>query len=794
MGGKSDGRRSGGFQRRDRTPIKREIKQEIVDDDGKSFLRACSPATPSFSRSPKAFGSGSGAPTTQAQAHRPATANAPLVRATPTRISEASQKIPVALKSKSPITPSKKVTFAPRPIFEPSPGTMAPRKLDGVHSLNALLEAGSKEPAQTKGKFTKTAKPKADKKFDPRADDSDSESSSDASDSDDEPSPDFLASINGHVSPKKSADTPLKKAKRGKDDEVADSDVERTASSAKANATKKKPTRPESSSEDESSSAEAEEQSDSDSDSSDSDSESNKKPAQKVTAKAIEKAASSSSESESESESEDEETSKPAAKPTAKPAAKPAVNGTKATKAASTSSSDSSSEEESSDKESSSEEEESSSDKDGSSDSESDDEADEPAAVVSQRTGKELSVPGFVGKDFILRKAQGDEDGKDMADFFTKAKLDGKQLWYFTAPASVPINVIEKLEIPMDKVKKGQPIFKHNSEDYTVGQDEGSTSIQLLIPNKKGARYESAPHKVDNVLHFKRVTQLPGGDPRVNTRAIEPSAVRPQPPNLTARFRPIGVTDDTPMGNIGVDASSDESDVEMTAAPAVSTSKKSKPAAKSQDAMDIDEPTPKAKKSSKKEKKSKTASEPTQNSQSTIIEVPNSQPLTSKKEKKSNKKRRDSIESISSVGSNPKPEPKKAAATPKSSKRKHSSEDDQDSASAQLEQETLSAEKKAKKAKTETAILPPTIPKAGFSFSSLGNSPAPTSTPQSTKSKSSKKAKETPIQPPKRQSIVPIPTPGVKMASPAATETPKEKTKRKSKSDKKETPVPAPKY
>ncbi|KAJ0285612.1 hypothetical protein Brms1b_004202 [Colletotrichum noveboracense] len=792
MARRSDGHRSGGSQRSDRTPIKQEIKQEIVDDDGKSFLRAFSPASPSFSCSPKAFGSGSGAPTTQAQAHRPATANAPLARATPTRISEASQKIPVALKSKSPITPSKKVTFAPRPIFEPSPGTMAPRKLDGVHSLNALLEAGSKEPAQTKGKFTKTAKPKADKKFDPRADDSDSGSSSADSDSDDEPSPGFLASINGHVSPKKSADTPLKKAKRGKDDEVADSDVERTASSAKANATKKKPTRPESSSEDESSSAEAEEQSDSDSDSSDSDSESNKRPAQKVPekAKAVEKAASSSSsESESESESEAEETSKPAAKP----AAKPAVNGTKSTKAASTtSSSESSSEEESSDKESSSEKK-SSSDKDGSSDSDSDDEVEEPAAVVTQRTGKELSVPGFVGKDFILRKAQGDEDGKDMVDFFAKARADGKQLWYFTAPASVPINVIEKLEIPMDKVKKGQPIFKHNSEDYTVNQDDGSTSIQLIIPNKKGARYEPAPHKVDNVLHFKRVTQLPGGDPRVNTRAIEPSAVRPQPPNLTARFRPIGVTDDTPMGNIGVDASSDESDVEMTAAPAVSSSKKSKQAAKSQDAMDIDEPTPKAKKTSKKEKKSKTASEPAQNSQPTIIEVPNSQPLTSKKEKKSSKKRRDSIESISSVGSNPKPEPKKAAATPKSSKRKHSSEDDQDSASAQLEQETLSAEKKAKKAKTETAILPPTIPKAGFSFSSLG-SPAPTSTPQSTKSKSSKKTKETPIQPPKRQSIVPIPMPGVKMASPAAAETPKEKTKRKSKSDKKETPVPAPKY
>ncbi|KAF9873523.1 hypothetical protein CkaCkLH20_08982 [Colletotrichum karsti] len=667
---------------------------------------------------------------------------------------------------------------------------MSSRKLDGVHSLNALLEKGSQDLSHRPARSAK-AKTTNDK-IDVHADDSNEESSDSDSDSDAEPTENFIAKLNGHVSPKKAAGTPMKKTKRGKDDEVADSDVERKVAATK----KKAPVHPESSSEDEDSSPEAE--ADSDSDSSDSDSEANNKPDQKnkkaeAASKQSTSTSTSTSDSDSDSESEAEETSKPAKKPAPKAASTRAVNGAKSAERVSTSSSESSSDD--SDNEKQSPEEEDSSDED-----ESNEEANAPSAVANKRNSNQLNVPGFVGKNFQLRQAQGDEDGKDMADFFAKAKLEGKQLWYFTAPASVPINVIEKTEINMDKVKKGQPVLKYNSEDYTVSFDNDvdvSKSYQLLIPDKKGTRYGSASQKVDNVWHFKCVMQI--GDPRVNERALEPNAPRPQPPNLRARFRPIGVTSDTPMGTIGADASSDDEDVDMTAAPAPSSSRKSKAAsAQSQDAMDIDEPTPKS--SKKDKKKSKTSRNAVQDSQSTVIEVPDSQPLVSKKEKKS-KKRRDSIESISSVGS--KTEKSQKGAATKASKRKHASEDDQDSASAQLEKESQSAEKKAKKAKTtaevpsakkETAILPPTFPKANYTFSGLG-SPAPAaSTPQSTK-KSSKKPKETPIQPPsiRRESAVPVPHPGSAMkqaspATPASNEASKEKRKRRK--SEKETPVP----
>ncbi|TQN70982.1 hypothetical protein CSHISOI_04484, partial [Colletotrichum shisoi] len=758
-------------------------------------------------------------------------ATPPKARANPAIISEPLQdprKFPAAPNSIS-TTPSVHSSPVLRPALRTTPGTMSSRKLDGVHSLSAIMEKQSQQPtlSQSKTRFARAAQSKANavKAFDPHApdsdDDDDTTSSSDDSDGDGPAVPSFVNKINGQASSAKPAGTPLKKAKRDKEDEVADSDVEQKAPPAK-----KTPVKPESSSDESSSESEAEaEVSDSSDSSSDSESESNKKePALKLSAKGpsakgpstkgASTTSSSDSSSESESESEDE-----VAKPT-KPAAKPVVNGSKATKPASTSSSEASS---SSDEESDDEQE-----KEDSSDEDSDNEAaDQSAAVAARRNSNDLSVPGFVGKDFVLRQAQGDEDGKDMSDFFAKAKLDGKQLWYFTAPAAIPINVVEKLQIPMDKAQNGDAIFQHNSEDYTVGFDVGSTAVQLLIPNKKGTRYEQASQKIDKVLHVKRVTQLVGSEPRA-ARSIQPNVPRPQPPGLRARFHPIGVPDDVPLGKIGLDKNSsdtDEEDVDMAPAPALPSSSKISKRALTQaaisldDAMEIDEPTPKSAKKDKK--KSKAAQDPVSDSQSTVIEVPNSQPLPSTKEKKS-KKRRDSIESISSVGSNPKPKllkgQKSTVATPdqskKASKRKVPS--DEEDPSAQLVKEAASAEKKAKKlkraaessapevgqasAKKVTAIPPPTIPKASYSFSNISDRSSPTpqiSTPQpkstwkgSKKSKGDEPAtsstsqtasarKETPIQPPniRRQSSVSTQIPF--KPSPAAEETPKEKRKRR---------------
>jgi hypothetical protein len=82
-------------------------------------------------------------------------------------------------------------------------------------------------------------------------------------------------------------------------------------------------------------------------------------------------------------------------------------------------------------------------------------------------------------------------DALDVAAVFARAKMEGKQLWYFTAPASIPIEVVEKLEIPLERAQKGLSILSHNGDDYGVAFEDASTSrsIKLLIPNKAGDAY-----------------------------------------------------------------------------------------------------------------------------------------------------------------------------------------------------------------------------------------------------------------------------------------------------------------
>lgn len=98
----------------------------------------------------------------------------------------------------------------------------------------------------------------------------------------------------------------------------------------------------------------------------------------------------------------------------------------------------------------------------------------------------------MVSRDFQLRKAVGDPGATDISKFLKDAHKQGKQIWYFTAPESVPIEVIQKHAIPMDRVQKGQPILTHDGDDYGVGFEATSSShsIKVVIPGADGARYE----------------------------------------------------------------------------------------------------------------------------------------------------------------------------------------------------------------------------------------------------------------------------------------------------------------
>jgi len=134
-----------------------------------------------------------------------------------------------------------------------------------------------------------------------------------------------------------------------------------------------------------------------------------------------------------------------------------------------------------------------------------------------------------VSNEFHLRKADDGTNAADVAKFFTEAQKEGKQIWYFTAPASIPIEVVEKLEIPLERAQKGQSILSHNGDDYGVAFEDAATSraIKLLIPSKAGDQYHMCKCISSGCfIHTSNNLQWTLQSPRQCTSSASPSSHR----------------------------------------------------------------------------------------------------------------------------------------------------------------------------------------------------------------------------------------------------------------------------
>ncbi|KAL7797237.1 DNA-directed RNA polymerase I subunit [Trichoderma ceciliae] len=616
---------------------------------------------------------------------------------------------------------------------------MAPKEPYKVHSLNKHIEdtkKGLSASAQYNRRPVSKSSAAAVKK-EPgiidagifgNNDDSDESSDSSDSDSDEESSADFMKKLipNGakpSVAPKR----------RSRDEEIADSDVERNASAKRSAAIEKEKVMKKESSSSESSSDSS---SESDSEQSEPKAKANGASANWAVAAKISSSSSSEEESSEEEESSDDEGIPETI--TKKSGAPVATNGAaKATAEADNSSS--SSEEESSDDEAGSTEPEAakkatevSPSGSETSQSEDNDQVDESMHLSDREMDKRVAAPNFIAPDFTLRKGDDGANGQDVARICSEANLQGKQFWYFTVPSNVPISVIQNLEIPMDRSQLDDRVFSHEGQDYGVSFDTIAprSSIQILIPSSNDSKYQPARQQIDQTMHIKRITSL-GGAAASSVGPAPRRAPRPQPKGLRARYQPFGVN--TPMGSIGADASED-ADVEMGEVPEAAAT--AKPV--------------------KKDKKSKKDD-------------------ANQSKSKDKKKGTDAV-TVSATEVQP-------SKTDRKGKRKHTiSEDDALAAAEQLREENDSVEARSKKQKTtrisspdlgaelpstskkETPIAPPAIPSSAFSFSALPSSAPVLATPSkaaaatpSTAKKSTKKTKpETPIPTP-RQTAVPLP-------------------------------------
>lgn len=171
------------------------------------------------------------------------------------------------------------------------------------------------------------------------------------------------------------------------------------------------------------------------------------------------------------------------------------------------------------------------------------------------------------------------------AQVFDKAKLEGKQIWYFTAPASVPISTVKK--VSLQKAKEGKPTISHNGNDYGFVREEPNSKsyARVMVPSPTGNGYitgmairriiplrgsnsSSGSEKIHQTLHLQQMVNLQGlSDKDASRKTVAAKKpIRQQPQGLKMRFKPIGFGAGK-AGKIGSDVSStsneSDSDGEM---------------------------------------------------------------------------------------------------------------------------------------------------------------------------------------------------------------------------------------
>lgn len=170
------------------------------------------------------------------------------------------------------------------------------------------------------------------------------------------------------------------------------------------------------------------------------------------------------------------------------------------------------------------------------------------AIAESKNEASDVSRPEWLeNSNFMLRKASSDNPGKEVTEFLSKSNLEGKQVWYFTAPASLPITVLKDMEIDLAKATAGGALLNLQSGSYGLDLEPFATNtqIQLLIPSKGTNEYKTLNHRIDSTVHLRRVAEFGAGSSVSSTATDhyirQPKPIKEQPVGLKARYTPIGV-------------------------------------------------------------------------------------------------------------------------------------------------------------------------------------------------------------------------------------------------------------
>jgi hypothetical protein len=111
-----------------------------------------------------------------------------------------------------------------------------------------------------------------------------------------------------------------------------------------------------------------------------------------------------------------------------------------------------------------------------------------------------------------FEKHSSNQEGKTkVSQVFSSSNLAGKQLWYITAPASVPISSVK--EVSLQNVQLGKPALSLNGREYgfVQGHADEKGCAKIMVPDGNSPGYHIGKIHLKNMTGQKTDSLKDGG-------------------------------------------------------------------------------------------------------------------------------------------------------------------------------------------------------------------------------------------------------------------------------------------
>lgn len=121
--------------------------------------------------------------------------------------------------------------------------------------------------------------------------------------------------------------------------------------------------------------------------------------------------------------------------------------------------------------------------------------------AIQGRSDTSMAIPIYTPPDDFTMLSESNDEKQKVMQVFSSSNLAGKQLWYITAPVSVPISAVK--QVSLRDVQLGRPALSLNGHHYGFVEEQAGDvgNSKALIPDGKSTMYRVGREQLYDLLY-----------------------------------------------------------------------------------------------------------------------------------------------------------------------------------------------------------------------------------------------------------------------------------------------------